>query len=496
MKLALPSIKTPKPAYECVVIGAGIAGLVAANRLVRQGLSVLLVEQHYLVGGYCSSFRRKKYLFDAGSHFYPLLGNPQTLTGKLLQDMDIRCTWKRMDPVDQYHFPDGDSFPVPADWDRYIGSLKNLFPLEADNLDRFFSDVGQANMLGLLVYFRGVDTPRLDPFRQLSLQDALDRHFTDPKLKLLLTGDCPHWGSAPDRVSFVFDSLLRSSYFLGNYYPEGSSQAFANALGRGFTEHGGHLMTQTRMRGLRTKGHAVEQIYLEQGKRHRPFAVRTNALLYCGDQVGLSRMLPGELQSVREFTGALRDRHPSLSCFLTHIGARGLSRELLWRLHGYHWRGWDPNQAAAGSLKFRFFVPSLYDPGVAPEGCDVVIIQKILDIDYSAISDWDGHKARMEKEILGELTRMIPELPRRMEVCMSATAWTSYRYTLNHGGSMLGWEATPDQLEDSRISQQGPLDNLLFAGHWTRPGGGITPVIISAETGARLVAEKLSNGGG
>ena len=32
--------------------------------------------------------------------------------------------------------------------------------------------------------------------------------------------------------------------------------------------------------------------------------------------------------------------------------------------------------------------------------------------------------------------------------------------------------------EDS--GTDGPLPGLYFTGHWTRPGGGITPVIISA----------------
>ena len=209
-----------------------------------------------------------------------------------------------------------------------------------------------------------------------------------------------------------------------------------------------------------------------------------------------TRPMPrAEMSPVQEFKGALHRHRPSLSCFLIHIGARGLSREQLSKIHGYHWRGWNPNQAASGTLKFRLFIPSLYDPGLAPERGDVLIIQKILDVDYPSIADWGAHKAWMEKEIMGELTRLIPELPRCMDVCLGATAFTSYRYTLNYHGSMLGWEITPDQLGEQRISQQGPLENLFFAGHWTRPGGGITPVIISAENGGKLVADKLSTGG-
>jgi phytoene dehydrogenase-like protein len=69
----------PRDRYDAVVIGAGIGGLVCANLLAREGLAVLLVEQHYMAGGYCSTFRRGGYTFDASTHFYPLLGNPDTL---------------------------------------------------------------------------------------------------------------------------------------------------------------------------------------------------------------------------------------------------------------------------------------------------------------------------------------------------------------------------------------------------------------------------------
>ena len=74
----------PLPCYDAVIIGAGVGGLVCANLLARSGLQVLLVEQHYMVGGYCSTFKRKGFVFDAATHFYPLLGNPATLTGRQL----------------------------------------------------------------------------------------------------------------------------------------------------------------------------------------------------------------------------------------------------------------------------------------------------------------------------------------------------------------------------------------------------------------------------
>ena len=126
--------KRPNDSYDAVIIGAGIGGLICANLLAREGLRVLLTEQHYMVGGYCSTFRRKGYTFDAATHFYPLLGNPATITGKLLLDLGITNGWVKMDPVDHFHFPDGSSFAVSADFDIYLAKLKSEFPEEAPAL--------------------------------------------------------------------------------------------------------------------------------------------------------------------------------------------------------------------------------------------------------------------------------------------------------------------------------------------------------------------------
>jgi phytoene dehydrogenase-like protein len=45
----------------------------------------------------------------------------------------------------------------------------------------------------------------------------------------------------------------------------------------------------------------------------------------------------------------------------------------------------------------------------------------------------------------------------------------------------------PGQLGESRPAMTGRVKNLHFCGHWTRPGGGITPVIVSAVDVARQI---------
>ena len=50
--------------------------------------------------------------------------------------------------------------------------------------------------------------------------------------------------------------------------------------------------------------------------------------------------------------------------------------------------------------------------------------------------------------------------------------------TMNMGGAMP--QMSPEQLGLARPGIEGPVRNLYVVGHWTRPGGGITPVIVSA----------------
>lgn len=58
--------------YDVVVIGSGLAGLTTANILGRAGHRVLLVEQHYKLGGLATWFLRPGgHIFDVSLHGFP-----------------------------------------------------------------------------------------------------------------------------------------------------------------------------------------------------------------------------------------------------------------------------------------------------------------------------------------------------------------------------------------------------------------------------------------
>ena len=65
-------LKDAADEYDVVVIGSGLAGMTAANVLGRAGHRVLLLEQHYKLGGLATWFLRPGgHIFDVSLHGFP-----------------------------------------------------------------------------------------------------------------------------------------------------------------------------------------------------------------------------------------------------------------------------------------------------------------------------------------------------------------------------------------------------------------------------------------
>jgi phytoene desaturase len=473
--------------YDAIVIGAGIGGLFCANLLQRGGMKVLLLERHYMLGGFCSTFRRKGFIFDAATHFYPLLGNPTTMTGKLCKDLEIETEWVKMDPVDQFHFPGLPPFAVPSDFGPYIERLKQWFPEEAAHIDAYFLELRQAYMYGLLYYFKGVSNDQVEKFEKYTMKGKLDEHFRDERLKAILIADAPHWGSRPERTSYVFDAMLRLSYFLGNYYPKGSSQKFADDLGRAFTRIGGKILKCAEVEQILTEGGKAKGVRIHTVSKRDPeiFEFEAPVIVSNADAIHTYRDMLGEAHCGQWMLDHLQSIAPTFACFLTHLGLRGMDPDQLAASEGYYWKSFD----TADMIRdvYKIFIPTHFDEAIAPPDSQILIVQRPSPVRVDEVTDWPSHKAQMENQTMDRLRAVLPGLDDHIVVQSSASAMTSYRFTANWQGAMLGWEMSPDQLGMHRLPIYTPVDNVFLTGHWTQPGGGITPVIVSAQRVARMI---------
>ena len=86
--------------------------------------------------------------------------------------------------------------------------------------------------------------------------------------------------------------------------------------------------------------------------------------------------------------------------------------------------------------------------------------------------------------------RSLPQLNRSdIEIAEFVTPHAIERITGNINGSPYGWAHTPDQVGLDRPGPATPIQNLHLVGHWTRPGGGVASVFVSATSLVKRLLE-------
>ncbi len=483
--------------YDAVVIGAGIGGLTCANYLAKAGASILLVERHHVPGGYCSSFKKGKYYFDAGAHY---LGScrPEGQIGRLLSDhkLESKVTLLRCSPsevvVTKHH-----EVLIHDDIEKTTHGISEEFPKEADSVRNFIKYVAETDPLKLYI-----------ELKDRTFGELLDQYFHDWEIKAVFATLLGNIGLPSSRASALTSAFLyREFIFDGGYYPKGGMQAFPDALLENFEEYGGDsaFLTPAERIVIGPTG-SVQSISVRvRGKEEREITTRA-IIANCDPYQLYGRLLGREGASISEAQG-IRHRLPTVSAFMLHLGVKhDIAKEAkyhcnIWSYRKHHvdeyYSGVMDGQVEYGTDSFLFCsIPTFHDPQLLPEGLHS--IQAIVAAPFLAKDKWDEHKGPLAEDVMNRLEQFIPGLRGWVEVEYVATPHTLVKYTANHCGAMYGWASIPTQVASKRLPDETPIDGLFTVGHWTGlPSGhsGVPSVVTSGRNVARLVLRWLRKGG-
>ncbi|MCB9092200.1 MAG: NAD(P)/FAD-dependent oxidoreductase [Halobacteriovoraceae bacterium] len=128
--------------YDVIVVGSGLGGMTAANKLAKNGYHVLLLEAHNKLGGFATWFYRaqRKYVFDVSLHGFPV-GMKKTCRkywNKEIADAII--------PLKDIRF-DNPQFQVQTDFTKedYTRVLTSQFHLDPKKVQDFFDFIENMN---------------------------------------------------------------------------------------------------------------------------------------------------------------------------------------------------------------------------------------------------------------------------------------------------------------------------------------------------------------
>lgn len=502
--------------YDVVVVGAGLGGLTCAALLAKRGFKILVLEQHYRLGGYATSFPRRdgdrRFSCEVSLHATALA------TPTVRPVLETVGVWDKLELAPHAQawasrFPEFSlDIPAKAGLDGFERQLKATFPEEAEGIDRYFT-----LWRGVMTDVHGLDGfagpketfparfPNLWAIRDKSVGQLVDAHVRDPRVRAVLTQSCGYYGLPPSRLSAFYYLCPTGEYLeYGGVYIKGTSQALSDAFGRAILALGGETRTRTAVDAVLVKDGRAVGVRTADGQEFEARAVVSNA---CVPEL-LDALLPAGSLPPKE-QSRLASLTPSPGSVIVWLGLNQDIRRQVPDAEATFYPGLDLEAAFAAGMACDFekagFSMMVYDnliPDFSPPGCSTVSLVcccgyehwKPFEADYLA-----GRKAayEAEKRRLSDLLvalaekRAIPDLSRMIVMRDASTPLTNRRFTRNAFGSIYGYAPTVDNAFLSRLPNRTAVPGLYLAGAWGSPGGGYGGVIEGGKDAFTDIARDL-----
>ncbi len=469
---------TIKNDYDVVVIGAGISGLVCGCYLAKAGFKTLIVEKNAKPGGYCMSFRRKGYFFDACVHSLSSFRKGGILD-RLVSDLEIKekLTLNRHNPSDLIITPDYE-IKIYNDFKETIFEFQKKFPKEKSSIESFFEFINS-----------GIFTE----IRSKTFYQVINFYFDDKILKSIISSiTFQLLGFSVAELSAMDACLLWREFILdGGYYPEKGIQSFSNILAARFTELRGEIIYSKLVKKIFIEKNFAKGIYLDDGQ----FISSRFVISACDLRQTYFDLVGGEkidLIKKEELDRII----PSLSAFLVYTAINCDNNDNFSKFKSNIWLIDEYINPEDETSKISKKIDSIV---IVSPWAKSEFIKKNKKISVSLATAmpfvnhayWDERQINdTSDKILKIANNAFPNLFEKIDFKFFASPNTLYKWTLNNQGAAYGLSGISSQFGNPSYSQNSKIRHLFFTGHWTNLGSGIASVVNCGKFCSKLLNKK------
>ncbi len=478
--------------FDYIIIGSGIGGLSTAVFLAKAGKKVLVLERHYVPGGFSHTFKRKDgFVWDVGVHYVGNMDNDSSFLRKIFNYLtDDQLKWEFMGSVYDEVIIGQDKFSFEAGKEKLCEQLYARFPLNKKEIDVYFKFIQKASIYSALFF--------LQKSFPLLLQWTLGRIFKflfnrysnkttyqvlrgitkNEKLISLLCSQCGNYGLPPKQSSFAAHAVIVNHFIEGGYYPVGGADQIYKGLINTLYKNSGEVRIKAE----------VSEIVINNGKVsgvnvNGIFIPCLNVISNAGAQNTFSKLISKKLhyKSATELCKA----KPSTCHLCLYIGLDRSDEELeLPRNNVWYYDNYDFDTILERHLTYSkspitfayVSFPSAKDSAWRIKNPSQATMQAIGPANYEWFKEFENNswmkrgesyesiKTEFKDKMLAKLYELFPQIKGHV-VCTEVSTPLSTRHFTNYQhGEIYGLEHSPERFSLKGLLPKSKIKGLYLVG--------------------------------
>ena len=437
-------LKGADDSYDVVVIGSGLGGLTSANILARDGMKVLLLEQHYKLGGLATWFKRPGgHIFDISLHGFPygMVKSCRRYWSKEIADSIVQLEGVRFD---------NPMFSLTTTFDRkdFTNLLTTKFDIQQEKVDQFFDTARGMN------FYDDQDRTTKQLFEEFfpGREDVV---------RLLMEPITYANGSTLEDPAITYGIVFSNFMSKGVFVFQGGTDKLVKSMEKVMKENGVDIRINCGVDKINVGTKGVESVEVN-GRTIKTDAVVSNANL----RSTIFKMV-GEDKFDSKFMDAAKEvrlNNSSTQVYMAMHPDDTVPRETGDLLFSSTAERFQTDLLLSRDITSRTF--SFYYPDTRPETKERTLIVSSTNANYSdwaelSKEDYEASKQDLVDTTLDALEKYVPNARERIVHAEAATPLTFEHYTQHDAGASFGTKF--EGLEVSRTLPQ-QITGLYHAG--------------------------------
>ncbi|MBM4357280.1 MAG: NAD(P)/FAD-dependent oxidoreductase [Deltaproteobacteria bacterium] len=483
----------PEGRFDAIVIGSGIGGLATAAHLSKEGKRVLVLEQHYVAGGFTHAFHRPGFDWDVGVHYVGGMQPGSFLRRQFDAIGDGSLDWADMGAIYDVVRVGAEEFRFPKGRRALKEALCARFPGEVRAIEGYFEAVAAVQKASRL-YFTEKALPGLVAtlaggflrdgmlaWSNRTTKGVLDDLGASPLLQAVLTTQYGDYGLPPRVSSFAIHAMVVNHYLQGGYYPVGGAGRIAESIAPVIESSGGAVLVSAEVASIVVEGGAAVGVRMADGAVVRAPLVISNA----GVGLTFGKLLPTDVAARHGYDELLHAVRPSASHVSLYVGLSKTAEEVGLPKHNYwlyphedHDRALldaEADPAAPLPLVYVSF-PSAKDPDFEARHPGHATIELVTVAPWGWFSKWDGTrwkkrgadyeamKNSLSSRLMAELERLLPEVMPHVVHAELSTPLSTKHFAAWERGEIYGIDHGPERFRQRWLKPKTKVPGLYLTG--------------------------------